>query len=182
MQRGLCGAPLRRYTQTQVKSQGFRMRRALIFAALGLAATACSPVVTQHGYIGASDPTPPAPGVDTKETIEARMGTPSTTGVFEDTWYYISATREEFAYTRPTITNQSIMAIHFNEDGSVANVENFGIDAAREVRVAGGATPTRGRQLTVWEQIFGSLSTVATQQLPGRTDTLPDSAGGPNPF
>src|SRR5690606_36205199 len=100
----------------------------------------------------------------------------------EDTWYYITQTREDFAYTRPVTTAQAITAIQFAENGTIASIDTYGLEDAREVRVARGETPTRGRTLSVWEQIFRSLGTVATSQLPGRTDTRPGSAGGPNPF
>jgi outer membrane protein assembly factor BamE (lipoprotein component of BamABCDE complex) len=159
------------------------MRSALIFAAIGLAASACAPVVRQHGYVDTTQETSPVqPNMDTKETIQARMGSPSTTGVFEDTWYYISSRREEFAYFEPLITERSITAIKFNEDGTVSSVENYDVTDGKQINLVDRSTPTRGRQLSLLEQIFGSISSVGTNQLPGAIDTLPESAGGPSPY
>ncbi len=159
------------------------MRAVLILVGLGLAATACAPVVRTHGYVATDEALQPIEAnVDTKETIEGRMGTPSTTSVFENTWYYISSTREEFAYFKPLVTQRRITAIHFNDDDIVSEVEEYDVTDGNEVRLVGRQTPTRGRQLSLLEQIFGSVSAVGTNQIPGRTDQLPDSAGGPDPY
>lgn len=159
------------------------MRSALIVAALGLAATACAPVVRQHGYVDTVTQTEPIqPAIDTKETIQARMGSPSTTGVFDDTWYYISATKEDFAYFEPLITARNIIAIKFAEDGTVASVDTYDVTHGHRIELADRTTPTRGKRMGLLEQIFGSIGTVGAQQLPGAIDTLPESAGGPNPY
>lgn len=159
------------------------MRSVLIVAALGVAATACAPVVRQHGYVDTVTQIEPVqPNIDTKETIEARMGTPSTTGVFEDVWYYMSSTREDFAYFEPLITARTITAIKFAENGTVASVDSYDVDDGYRVNLVGRSTPTRGRQMGILEQIFGSIGTVGGQQLPGAIDTMPESAGGPNPY
>ena len=159
------------------------MRSVLIVAALGVAATACAPVVRQHGYVDTVTQTEPIqPNIDTKDTIQARMGTPSTTGVFEDVWYYISSTREDFAYFEPLVTARSITAIKFAEDGTVASVDSYGVEDGYRVDLVSRSTPTRGRTMGFMEQVFGSIGTVGAQQLPGAIDTLPESAGGPNPY
>ncbi len=161
------------------------MRPVLIFAAAGLAAaaTACSPVVRTHGYVAvAGGDQPVEVMVDTRESVLERMGSPSTTGVFEDTWYYITSVREDFAYLRPLITDRRILAIRFDEDDRVAEVEELGLEYTNDVRLVSRTTPTRGRTLSFMEQLFGSVGALNPNQLPGRMDQIPDSAGGPDPY
>jgi outer membrane protein assembly factor BamE (lipoprotein component of BamABCDE complex) len=176
-------APRWRYTETLSKSQERAMRLALILTAASLAAAGCAPVMRTHGYV----PNEIAeqlvqPQVDTRETVRARLGNPSTTGVFEDTWYYISATREDFAYFRPKITARRIIAVDFDETGRVSNVDEYDVEDGNQIRLVGRETPTRGREVSLLEQVFGSIGAVNPNQLPGYRDEMPDSAGGPDPY
>ena len=75
-------------------------RRAFLLAAVvalcAIGITACTPTLRNHGYAYVNGETPViTPGEDNQTTLVNRLGNPSTRGVFEDnTWYYISATRE----------------------------------------------------------------------------------------
>lgn len=159
------------------------MRLALILATASLAATACAPVMRTHGYVpNEATEQLVQPQVDSRDTVLARLGSPSTTGVFEDTWYYITSTREDFAYFRPKISARRIIAVEFDESGMVSNVDEYDVEDGNEIRLVGRETPTRGRELSLLEQVFGSIGTVGANQLPGYRDALPDSAGGPDPY
>ena len=57
----------------------------------------------------------------------ARLGNPSVKSTFdedivEDTWFYMNAVRQRYAYLRPQIEDRNITAITFNEDGQVTKV------------------------------------------------------------
>ena len=142
--------------------------------------TACTPVVDRRGFLADENQTATfAPGVDSKETVVTRMGNPSQTGVFdEQTWYYISAVQNQTAFFRPRTTERSITAISFDESDKVANVRTFGLQDGRVISYDDRRTPTRGREVTFLEQIFGSIGR-APVQLPGADPNLPTSAGGP---
>jgi outer membrane protein assembly factor BamE (lipoprotein component of BamABCDE complex) len=141
---------------------------------------ACTPVVDRRGFLAdESQTTPFAPGVDTKETVLTRMGNPSQTGVFdEQTWYYISSVQNQTAFYRPRTTERSITAISFDEGDKVAGVRTFGLQDGRVIAYDARRTPTRGREVTFLEQIFGSIGR-SPVQLPGADPNLPSSAGGP---
>jgi outer membrane protein assembly factor BamE (lipoprotein component of BamABCDE complex) len=142
--------------------------------------SACTPVVDRRGFLADESQTAAfAAGVDTKETVLTRMGNPSQTGVFdEQTWYYISAVQNQTAFYRPRTTERSITAISFAEDDKVASVRTFGLQDGRVISYDTRRTPTRGREVTFLEQIFGSIGR-APVQLPGADPNLPSSAGGP---
>lgn len=152
---------------------------ALCLSAVGL--TACNPTLRTHGYVAteADKPQEIEPGADTKATVIARLGNPSTTGTFEqETWYYMSAVRQRLAYLRPITEERQITAIVFNDDGQVQAVAEYGLEDGRIVNFIGRETPTRGRQLSVLEQIFGTIGRLPTDQLTGNRDT-PGGGGGP---
>jgi outer membrane protein assembly factor BamE (lipoprotein component of BamABCDE complex) len=148
---------------------------------LGAAAlSACTPVVDRRGFLADESQTAAfAAGIDNKETVLTRMGNPSQTGVFdEQTWYYISSVQNQTAFYRPRTTERSITAISFDETDKVAGVRTFSLQDGRVIAYDNRRTPTRGREVTFLEQIFGSVGR-APIQLPGQDPNLPTSAGGP---
>lgn len=145
----------------------------LIAAGVALGAAACSPTVGIHGFQTVDvAPTDIVAGTDTKETVLARLGTPSTTSTFEgdNVWYYISQTTERYTYNTPQVSQRSVTEITFNEANQVAGVKTLGLDDGQEVAMNSKATPTRGRQLSVIEQLLG---TVGRGQLPRTDEDVP---------
>lgn len=143
-------------------------------AALAFAATsACSPVTTYNGYStsatqGGQPIAEPQVGVDTRDTIQQRYGSPSTTAIFDQTtWYYISAVQERLAFYHPRTTQRSVMVVRFDGD-VVSEVERFGLDRGRVIAYNGNVTPTRGRELGLLEQLLGNVGSTP----PIRTDEL----------
>ena len=164
------------------------MTRALIKSAIllgfGIALSGCNPVLRTHGYIATEDkPQAVEPQSDTKASVLARLGNPSIKGTFSeeletDTWYYMTSVRQRVAYLRPLVEERAITAISFNKDGQVQKVAEYGIEDGRYVNYVDRKTPTRGRELTVLEQIFGTIGRLPTQQIGGQRD-IPGGAGGP---
>ncbi|WP_291837731.1 outer membrane protein assembly factor BamE [Brevundimonas sp.] len=151
------------------------LRTKLLIAALSLAAltTACAPVVGQNGFQAIdAKPTDIVAGTDTRQTVLTKLGSPSTTSAFEsDTiWYYVSQTTEKYTYNRPQVTQRSVTEITFNAGGQVAGVRTLGLDDGERISMNGRETPTRGRQLTILEQLLGN---VARGQLPRTEEDAP---------
>ena len=147
------------------------LRSKLLFAALSatVLAAGCAPVVGQNGFQSVdSRPADIVAGTDTRQTVLTKLGTPSTTSAFEsDTiWYYMSQITEKYTYNRPQVTQRLVTEITFNEAGGVSAVRTLGLDDGERLAMNARETPTRGRQLTILEQLLGN---VARGQLP-RTD------------
>ncbi|MGB8363804.1 MAG: outer membrane protein assembly factor BamE [Rhizomicrobium sp.] len=151
--------------------------------ALSLSATlllGCSPVINQRGYL--PDPVGEAAlkiGGDTKTTIQQRLGDPSTQATFgSDTWYYISSVQKQIAFFDPETETRSVLAIHFDKDGRVANIRHYGLKDGHVVAFETRTTPAKGRELTFLQQLFNAtpgvpVGTTGSQQNPG--------GGGPGP-
>lgn len=147
------------------------LRSKLLIATLSAAAltAACAPVVGQNGFQAIdAKPADIVAGTDTKQTVLTKLGTPSTTSTFErdNVWYYISQVTEKYTYNRAQVTQRSVTEITFNDAGQVSAVNNLGLEDGQVVAMNGRETPTRGRQLTILEQLLGN---VGRGQLP-RTD------------
>ncbi len=140
-------------------------------------ATACAPVQNYNGYpidSSATAPQPPQVGVDTRDTVRSRFGTPSTTSVLEQSaWYYVSEVQSQVAFYTPRITDRRVMVVRFEGD-TVSAVENYGIERGRIIAYDTHVTPTRGRELGILEQLLGNIGNGAmlppdqTQQQGGR--------------
>ncbi|GMG81678.1 outer membrane protein assembly factor BamE [Paralimibaculum aggregatum] len=132
---------------------------ALILVA-GLAA--CAPHMRTHGYV----PIPEAlariePGLDTRSSVQAKIGRPSASGAFDETgWYYVSTVVEHYTFYEPKVIDRTVIAVTFDENDVVEAVDRFGLQDGRLVDLTTRTTPTYGRQLTVIEQIVSNLGNV----------------------
>lgn len=157
----------------------------MVLLLTGAFLTACNPTLRTHGYVATKDkPQEVEAGTDTKASVLSRLGNPSVKGTFDeeletDTWYYMTAVRQRFAYLRPLIEERTITAISFNEDGQVLKVAEYGIEDGQYVNYVDRKTPTRGRELSVLEQVFGTLGRLPTDRIGGGQQDVPGGSGGP---
>ncbi|MBI1250152.1 MAG: outer membrane protein assembly factor BamE [Alphaproteobacteria bacterium] len=128
-------------------------------AALLVTLGACSPVRTHQGFVADTpEATTVQIGVDTRDTVRARLGTPSTTGVMDAAaWYYVASDQQRIAFLRPRTVSREVIVVRFGEGDVVQSVDRFGIERGNIVAYNDNATPTRGRELGILEQIFGNV-------------------------
>jgi Small protein A (tmRNA-binding) len=155
------------------------MKKVVLFVAASIALAGCSPVISNRGYLENADAEAGvAAGVDTKTTIEQKLGDPSVQAAFgTDAWYYISQTERQVAFFDPTITSRHILAVYFDKDGKVSDMKHFGLEDGNVVAFESRTTPTRGREMTFLQQLFN-----ATPGMPGaqdQQDRNPGGGGGP---
>ena len=143
----VAGAPLRRLGLTVLP----------VLAAAALAG--CAPTIDDRGNL--PEPAKIAtihPGVTTRDQVQKLLGTPSSTGVFDNgSWYYISRKTKQVAFLDPDVLDQQVYVINFDNNGLVKNVEHKGLKDGRTIEPAPGATPAPGRELTFLEQVLGNI-------------------------
>ncbi|MDJ0920020.1 MAG: outer membrane protein assembly factor BamE [Henriciella sp.] len=156
------------------------MARRVIIASLVLAsltAGCITPIEDYHGYT-ADEIAPSAikPGEDTRASVLAQLGSASTESVFDDkTWFYVTTHRERLAFLTPRTVTRSVVAIRFTDDDVVDEVVEYDETQGQIVSYASRETPTRGRELGFWEQIFGTIGNVA---LPRTDEATPGNPTG----
>jgi outer membrane protein assembly factor BamE (lipoprotein component of BamABCDE complex) len=150
-----------------------KLRHVLILsaavAALG-ALGACSPVTARQGFqVQDVAPRDVKVGDDTKSTVLSKLGSPSAVSTFEpNIWYYVSQTAETYTYHKPLVSQRDVTVITFDKGSEkVIKVASLGLKDGRRLDYAKRETPTRGREMTVLEQLLGN---VGRQGLPPNDD------------
>lgn len=102
--------------------------RLLAVAALALVG-ACSETITKHGHqFHDTDLQAVQPGMS-QDQVKTTLGSPATTAVVGDgkAYYYISSTMAQSSFLSPKETDRKVLAVYFDEAGSVQNVANYGL-------------------------------------------------------
>ena len=121
---------------------------------------ACAPISVYQGFqVVDSKPADLKVGEDTKSTVLAHLGSPSSVSTIDpNVLFYISPVSEHQAFYQSKTIRRDVVAVSFNkEDDKVAKIDTLSLKDGRLIAFNGRETPTRGRQLSVLEQIIGTL-------------------------
>jgi len=121
---------------------------------------ACTPITTYQGFQAVeANPKDVKVGVDSKATVMDRLGSPSAVAAFDpNTWYYISQVSDQMAFHTADIRRRDIVAINFDKgDDKVLAVNTYTLKDGHVVPFNKRSTPTRGRELSILEQIIGNI-------------------------
>ncbi len=138
-------------------------RKPLAAAAMVIALTAglvaCAPTVSQRGYVPNEDLIADIRvGIDNKDSVLSTFGSPSTvSSVDGNAWYYISSIHEQLMFYREEAVDREIVAVYFDDGGNVEQLGYYGLEDGKIVNFIDRETPTRGKQLTFLQQMFGNL-------------------------
>jgi outer membrane protein assembly factor BamE (lipoprotein component of BamABCDE complex) len=153
--------------------------RLALGAMLALGASGCTSIHDHRGFL--VDQTlveSVQPGVDNKDSVQATLGRPSFASQFGDpVWYYVAVDTRQFAFKRPSPTNELVLRIRFDATGKVLGVDKAGMERVIALNPDKGKTPTLGRTRTLLEDLFGNIGVVGTGGPGGQG---PGPGGGPN--
>ena len=132
--------------------------RAIAFTAV-LVAAGCVAQIRSHGYA----PTDAElqgiiVGADTKATVEDLVGRPSTSGVLgENAYFYLSSQVRHFGAFEPQIIDRQLVAISFDPNGVVTNIERFTLEDGRVVPLSRRVTESSVQNTAFLRQLLGNL-------------------------
>lgn len=140
--------------------------RLLMAALIGLL-LACTPTVTQHGYVPETqDLERITVGKDTRDTVAALIGRPSTAGLLNDVgWFYVQSTWRQRGAAALSEVDRQVVAITFDDKGFVANVERFGLEKGQVVALTRRITKDNVASAGFLRQLFGNIGGISTNQL-----------------
>ena len=126
-------------------------------ALLGLAA--CAPVYRNHGFIPApEDLSQVVVGQTTVDELQGLIGRPSAQGLLTGSgWYYVGSRWEHYGMNPPKEIDRQVVAISFDEAGTVTNVERFGLERGRIVVLSQRVTDSGVSGASVLRQLFANI-------------------------
>ena len=126
------------------------------------ALVACGPTFRNHGYVpDPEDLQALVVGVDTRDSVEATIGRPSATGVIEgDAWYYLRERRRQFGPRAPRVIERQLVAVSFAQDGTIANIERFGLEDGRVVTLSRRVTESTIRDFGLIQQLIRNFGRI----------------------
>ncbi|MEO9515520.1 MAG: outer membrane protein assembly factor BamE [Paracoccaceae bacterium] len=124
-----------------------------------LTLSACSPIYTNHGYIPPEENlTEIVVGVDDRSTVDDIVGPPSSTGVLgESGYFYVRSKFKAVGPRRPKEVERQVLAISFDEGGTVQNIERFGLEDGRVVALSRRVTKGGVEDKTFLRQLLGNI-------------------------
>lgn len=140
--------------------------KGLLAALLVVGLSACAATFRNHGYVPTdADLQALIPGVDTRATVESAIGRPSTNGVErDDAWYYIQSRVRHYAYRAPKFEERQLVAVSFAGDGTIDNIERFGLERGRVVTLSRRVTRTSIRNFGLVQQIIRNFGRIDVGQ------------------
>lgn len=125
-----------------------RFRRAVLVASAGLVLTlaGCGEQITKHGHqFRETDLQSIQPGMS-QEQVKGTLGSPATTAVVGggNAFYYISSTMGQTSFMLPSEKDRQVVAVYFNEGGTVDQVANYGLKDGKVFDFISRSTPAPG--------------------------------------
>lgn len=148
----------------------YRLAALLAAAIVAGPLDACSPTVSARGNLPTADQLSQIkPGVTDKASVTALLGSPSSVASFDDTtWYYISQRSEEVAFFKPEAHDPEVVAVVFDKDGIVKDVEKTSRKEPRAIQPVARTTPAPGKELSFIEQLIGNFGKFNTNSAAGK--------------
>jgi outer membrane protein assembly factor BamE (lipoprotein component of BamABCDE complex) len=140
-----------------------RLTRALcagLVIAAALSLSGCSEQLTVHGHqFRETDLQSVQPGMS-QEQVRGSLGTPATTAVVGsgNAFYYISSKMSQSAFFTPTEKDRQVVAVYFNDGGTVESVANYGLKDGKVFDFISRQTPAPGgKDEGVLKSLFRNL-------------------------
>ena len=78
----------------------------------------------------------------------------------DDAWYYIQSRVRNYAYRAPAFEERELVAVSFAANGTVDNIERFGLERGRVVTLSRRVTETSIRDFGLIQQIIRNFGRI----------------------
>jgi len=150
---------------------------ALLLGASVIAVGACTPITTYNGFqVVEANPADVKVGEDTKSTVMTKLGSPTATSLTESSgaqpgqemkavstrdsnlWFYMTQVSDRVAFYKPRVAKRDVVAVSFDPGSEqVLAVNTYKLEDGKVVSFNGKKTPTRGREISILEQLLGNV-------------------------
>jgi outer membrane protein assembly factor BamE (lipoprotein component of BamABCDE complex) len=134
-------------------------RTGLWLGAAILMLAACSETVIKHGHQFQENDLKSISTGMSQEQVKTTLGTPTTTAVVGSgsAFYYISSTQGQTSFFKPVEKDRKVLAVYFDQLGSVDRVAHYGIKDGKVFDYARQKTPTPAKDESLLKALFRNL-------------------------
>lgn len=145
---------------------GSGVRRGAVVLLVALLA-ACTALYQNHGYVPSdADLERVVVGESTREDVAKAVGRPSSTGLLTGgAWYYVGSRFRHYGPREPQEVDRQVVAISFDEGGTVENVERFGLEKGQVVVLSRRVTDSNIKGLSFLQQLLGNIGNISAGEL-----------------
>ncbi len=121
-----------------------------------LAMVGCAAITDKHGHhFNEGEVQQVQPGMS-QDAVRMALGTPDTTSAVSggNTYYYISSTKKQTAFFKPEEVDRKVVAVYFNQVGSVDKVANYGLKDGQIVNYNTNETLAHTRDRNLISRFF----------------------------
>ncbi len=121
--------------------------------------SACSATYMNHGYVPTdSELSELVVGVDSKASVDDLIGAPTSSGLLAGgDYYYVRSRVRSYGMFRPQVIDRQILAISFDDTGTIANIERFSLEDGKVVALSRRVTDSSVVGNGFWRQILGNF-------------------------
>jgi outer membrane protein assembly factor BamE (lipoprotein component of BamABCDE complex) len=133
---------------------------------LVFALSSCLSRVDKHGYsFEISDHDQVVAGLTTKEDVLKIMGSPTfISDLDEEIWIYYSQDVKHLMFFRPKVVERNLLALKFNRNKTVRNIERITLDNEREDIVFNSETTNvESKKIGFFKSLFSNVGQVKPQ-------------------
>ena len=136
-----------------------RYARPLVWAGLVMSLVACGPTYRNHGYVPPQkDLDQIVVGIDTLSNVEETLGGSGSGSVLEDdALYFVRSRIRTVAMLEPEVIERNVVAVSFDDNGIVRNVEQFGLERGQIVSLTRRVTDSSVANKSFFRQLVGNI-------------------------
>jgi outer membrane protein assembly factor BamE (lipoprotein component of BamABCDE complex) len=145
---------------------GNGIRRGVILL-LAVSLVACTAVYRNHGYVPRDeDLEKVVVGTSTKQDVAKYVGRPSSMGLLTGAgWYYVGSRFRYYGMREPQEIERQVVAISFDDQDIVENVEHFGLEDGKVIVLSRRVTDSNIKGLSFLRQLLGNIGNLNAAQL-----------------
>lgn len=146
-----------------------KVLRVLAVFGLILAVSACTPRIRDFGYAPSDrELSEISVGIDSQDRVSELFGNPNSESLRgNDAWYYLSMRQKTTGFRKPVVTDRQLVAISFDSEGTVSNVERFTMKDGRIITLSRRVTDDSTQGVTFLRQAFGNFGRFNAEQIVG---------------
>lgn len=151
------------------RGRGLGAGATILVVLLGLALSACTPIIRSHGYVPTDEVLANVIiGQDSRETVAELVGTPSSEGVATDSAsYYVASRFRHYGPLAPEEIERQVLVIDFSSQGIVTNISRFGLEAGRVVVLSRRVTDDNLGDVSFLRQLLGGIGRISAADIIG---------------